>query len=65
LRLELFSKVYKKGIISYSLAYDFADNYIANYPNIIELVRQRFPFVFLDEAQDSTGKQFSLLETLF
>jgi DNA helicase II / ATP-dependent DNA helicase PcrA len=34
-------------------------------PAVVERLRKRFPFVFLDEAQDTNGEQLTLLNDLF
>ena len=34
-------------------------------PNLISRIRERFPLVLLDEAQDTNGDQLALLNLLF
>lgn len=62
-RHNIFEKVYKEWIIWYKQAYHFA-NIILNEEYKL-LIKKRFPFVFVDEAQDVNKLQWDLLEKLF
>jgi len=54
-----------EGILRFIDAYILANEYIEEYPNIIQLLRQRFRFVFVDEMQDMAKHQNDILEKLF
>jgi len=62
---KIILEVLGKGIISYKYAYHMADYYVYLYPGIIEIIRKRFPYVFIDEMQDMDTHQYSILEKLF
>jgi superfamily I DNA/RNA helicase len=42
-----------------------AKEYIDEYPIVVDLLRKRFKYVFLDEAQDCSELQLEILERLF
>ncbi|MCX8518807.1 MAG: UvrD-helicase domain-containing protein [Methylophilaceae bacterium] len=54
-----------KGIFRYDDMFAFAKHVLANYPSITEAIRHRFPFVFLDEMQDTDNAQEALLTEVF
>lgn len=53
------------GHISFDEAYIFADEYINKFPCILNVIQERFSYVFVDEVQDMDLKQYSLLEKVF
>jgi DNA helicase-2/ATP-dependent DNA helicase PcrA len=55
----------RKGFLCFDDAYLLARLYISEYPEVIQLLRKRFKFVFVDEMQDMDRQQHDLLETLF
>ncbi len=55
----------KYGILHFDDAYFLADRLVKKYPSVVELIRRRFPCVFVDEMQDMARHQHDLLETLF
>ena len=57
--------LYKKGFLSYEDAFLLAQEYIEKYPEIINSIRLRFKYVFVDEMQDMNRSQLELLEKLF
>lgn len=58
-------QIIKSGILHFDDAYFLAENYIEKVPAIIEILRKRFPFVFVDEMQDMDTHQYNLLERIF
>lgn len=57
--------VLKEGCLCYDDAYFLAERFIMDVPRIINLLRSRFRFVFVDEMQDMERHQYDLLEQLF
>jgi len=55
----------KSGIWSHSDMFAWAERLLTKYPRIIDWVRWRFPVVLLDEAQDTSELQASLLNMVF
>lgn len=54
-----------QGILSYNDAYSLSLNYIFHFPNVVEAIRHRFRFVFIDEMQDTDDHQLRVLDKLF
>lgn len=63
--LELKKKIYEEGIFRYDDMYAFAETYLGEYPNLPEVMSERFPWVFVDEMQDTDTVQEDLLNRLF
>lgn len=59
---EFKMSMYKKGILHFDDAYFFAHKYMSKYENIINILRKRFGYVFVDEMQDMDVHQYSILE---
>lgn len=57
--------VFRQGILSYNDAYSLALHYLARFPAIIDGLRHRFAFVFIDEMQDTDVHQIRVLGKLF
>lgn len=55
----------RNGFLHYDDCYFLADSYIKKNPSIIHVLRNRFRYVFVDEAQDSHKHQLDLLNKLF
>lgn len=55
----------EKGIFRYDDMFAFTDYVLTNFPEIAAAVRHRFPLVFLDEMQDTSGAQEALLNSIF
>lgn len=53
------------GFLCFDDAYILAQEYLEKFPGIINILRKRFGFVFIDEMQDMDKHQYDLLETLF
>ncbi|MCA1271050.1 UvrD-helicase domain-containing protein [Streptomyces sp. 7G] len=54
-----------RGIFRYQDMYAVAQRYLAEHPNIIKAVTTRFPFILLDEMQDTNAPQHELLDSIF
>ena len=57
--------VLEKGILHFDDAYFLANRYLQKYPQIKNIIQQRFSYVFVDEMQDMETHQYDLLEKLF
>jgi len=57
--------LYDEGVLRYDDMYAFAEKYATDHPWVVEAVRHRFPWVFIDEMQDTDAIQDRLLLTLF
>ncbi len=55
----------ESGFLCFDDAYILAQEYLEKFPEIINILRKRFSFVFIDEMQDMGKHQYDLLETLF
>lgn len=54
-----------EGILCFNDCYALAKKYINKYPAVIEIMNQRFKFVFVDEMQDMAIHQYDLIEKIF
>jgi DNA helicase-2/ATP-dependent DNA helicase PcrA len=54
-----------EGIFRFDDMYAFAEAYMGECPLIIKTLRMRFPWVFIDEMQDTNALQERILEKLF
>lgn len=63
--LALKKTITAEGICCYEDMVAFAEAYVHDYPQIIEYIRIRFPWVFIDEMQDTDPRQNALLTTLW
>lgn len=58
--------ILKQGYLTYDDAYSLADAYIRDYSEMLRSAfSSRFKFVFVDEAQDTSKTQVSIIENLF
>lgn len=62
---EIKRAVVAKGIWRFDDMFAWAEKLLAEFPHVCELVRWRFPAVFLDESQDTSELQAALLEKVF
>jgi hypothetical protein len=62
---QLKWRICHEGVFRFDDMYAFAEAYVNESPEIIEGLRLRFPWVFVDEMQDSDAMQDDLLRTLF
>lgn len=60
-------KIYlmQNGILHYDDCYFLAESYLKRNPSIVAVLRNRFRYVFVDEAQDTHKHQLDLLNRLF
>jgi superfamily I DNA/RNA helicase len=61
----LKEKLLTEGLLTFSDTYFFALKYLNSYPKIIEVFQKRFKYVFIDEVQDSSDRQFKIVNKLF
>jgi hypothetical protein len=61
----LKASMVKSGLYRYGDMTALAQRAIRDTPALVERLRQRFPLVILDEAQDTSGEQLQLLEHIF
>ena len=57
--------IMKYGILHFDDCYYLAERYIKEYPEIINVIRNRFAYVFVDEAQDMQDHQLSIIDECF
>lgn len=53
------------GILHFDDCYHLADTYIRKCPDIIDILRKRFAYVFIDEAQDMQAHQLEIIDRCF
>jgi len=64
--LELKRRMcFEEGVFRYDDMYAFGEAYLNDYPQLVEIVRLRFPWVFVDEMQDTVMRQDQLLIRIF
>lgn len=63
--LNVKQKLLERGILHYDDCYYLANKYIWSYPEIIDVIRKRFRYVFVDEAQDMYDYQLEIIDKLF
>ena len=61
----LKSKLTEYGYFRYDDMFAFAEAALATYPYLTKVLRQRFPWVFVDELQDTDDAQDRIVEHLF
>lgn len=62
---QLKRQMWCEGIFRYDDMYAFAEAYLNNHPWLVEIMRLRFPWVFIDEMQDTVVRQDQLLSRVF
>jgi DNA helicase-2/ATP-dependent DNA helicase PcrA len=63
--LELKGMLTRDGVLRYKDMYAIADQQFHRNPRLIAGLRHRFPFVLIDEMQDTDPDQAALLEKIF
>ncbi|MFF1910995.1 UvrD-helicase domain-containing protein [Streptomyces sp. NPDC058239] len=63
--VRLKQQLSKEGVFRYDDMYAIAEWYLARNPTIAAAVAERFPFVLLDEMQDTSDVQQHLLDLVF
>ena len=61
----LKSVLLNKGILNFDDCYFFAQKSLAQHPQLIDLLRLRFPYVFIDETQDLQLHQIEIIDKIF
>lgn len=62
---QMKEKIMNFGVLSYDDCYYLAETNIKEHPAIIEILRNRFAYVFVDEAQDMKGYQLKIIDECF
>ncbi|MGG3284392.1 UvrD-helicase domain-containing protein [Paenibacillus solani] len=62
---SLKEEVLNEGILCYDDAYSLAYWYLREFPNLRDLISERFAYVFIDEMQDTDTKQQDILDRAF
>ena len=57
--------VLRAGILFYDDVYVFAERHLTQHPEIVKIFPKRFPYVFVDEMQDTDERQTAILDCLF
>lgn len=63
--LKMKESILRKGILHYDDCYFLADTYIHKYPFVVQALRKRFKYVFIDETQDLKKYQLDLIDYIF
>lgn len=64
--IKLKLKIWNEDkVLSFEDAYDFAKYYLCKYPILKDYFSSRFKYVFIDEAQDTSGIQKEIIEKCF
>lgn len=62
---DVVSQLISRGYLTFSHCYDFAEEYLKEVPDIVNIISARFSYVFVDEAQDTDNRQFDILSKIF
>ena len=63
--IEMKKNILKRGVLHFDDCYFLAEYYIHHYPFILQLLRMRFRYIFIDESQDLKKHQLDLLDKIF
>lgn len=63
--LESVKKSFREGFFCYEEMFVWANDFLDKRPEYAETLRNRFPLVLIDEAQDTTGEQGAILDRIF
>ena len=63
--LEVKERCTRAGVFRYGDMYAYAERSLTAHPWIIELLRNRFQVILVDEMQDTAQRQAQLLDTVF
>lgn len=58
-------KILDMGVLHYDDCYYLAETNIREHSNIIDILRKRFAYVFVDEVQDMKGYQLKIIDKCF
>lgn len=59
------SSIMEEGVLHFDDCYHLADTYIRTCPDILNILRKRFAYVFVDEAQDMQKHQLEVIDRVF
>lgn len=62
---KAYQDVYNLGIFHFDEMFCLAEKYINEYPIIIDVLRKRFKYIFIDEIQDLEKNHINLIENIF
>lgn len=62
---QMKNKILELGVLHYDDCYYLAETNIREHPDIIDILRKRFAYVFVDEAQDMKRYQLNIIDTCF
>lgn len=62
---KLKERILDLGVLHYDDCYYLAETNILEHSDIIEILRERFAYVFVDEAQDMKGYQLKIIDECF
>lgn len=62
---KMKEKILDYGVLHYDDCYYLAETNIREHSDIIDILRKRFAYVFVDEAQDMKGYQLSIIDKCF
>lgn len=63
--LNMKNAILRKGVLHYDDCYFLADTYIHKYPFVVQALRKRFKYIFIDETQDLKKYQLDLIDYIF
>lgn len=63
--LVIKKELRENGFLCFDDAYILAQEYLEKFPGIINILRKRFRYIFVDEMQDMDKHQYDMLEKLF
>ena len=62
---KMKEKIMEYGVLHYDDCYYLAETNMKKHPDIIGILRKRFAYVFVDEAQDMKGYQLNIIDKCF
>lgn len=62
---EMKNYILQRGVVTYDDCYIMAESYVRKYPFVIESLRKRFRYIFIDETQDLKKYQLDLIDAIF
>lgn len=63
--LNMKNTILRKGVLHYDDCYFLADTYVHKYPFVVQALRKRFKYIFIDETQDLKKYQLDLIDYIF
>lgn len=62
---QMKEKIMEYGVLHYDDCYYLAETNVREHPDIIDILKKRFAYVFVDEAQDMKRYQLSVIDKIF